>query len=139
MKCPECLFENDVSAHKCMNCGRRFRAPQGRKPAKRKSSCGYFWKYFEFRTLITPIVIKSIYMLGSMVITFAGLIAIVSPEVIRNYGGGYIDSLSNAILLLLGGNLVWRILCEGAILLFSLHEILTSMETRYEQLLRRLS
>jgi hypothetical protein len=28
------------------------------------------------------------------------------------------------------GNLVWRILCEGAILLFSLHELLVSIDTR---------
>jgi hypothetical protein len=28
------------------------------------------------------------------------------------------------------GNLVWRIMCEGAILLFSLHELLVGIDTR---------
>ena len=44
------------------------------------------------------------------------------------------------ILALIFGNLAWRMLCEGAILLFSLHEILVSLEdkadflaTHYEQ------
>ncbi len=34
------------------------------------------------------------------------------------------------ILALIFGNLAWRMLCEAAILLFSLHEILVSLEDK---------
>lgn len=139
MKCPECLFENDVSARKCMNCGHKFSSPRITKSAKRKPHSSYISDYFGFRSLITPLLIKIIYLLGSMVVTFTGIAVIVSPDTVSNYVGSYGPSLADGVLLLLGGNLVWRMLCEGAILLFSLHDMLVSIDARYEAQLRRLS
>ena len=50
---------------------------------------------------------------------------------------GPILSRVGGILVLLVGNLVWRMMCEGAILLFSLHELLVSIDTRAKALVRQ--
>lgn len=46
-------------------------------------------------------------------------------------------SLALGVAALVMGNLVWRIMCEGAILLFSLHELLVSIDTRTGLLVRQ--
>lgn len=133
MKCPQCLTENDVSATKCSICGHAF-TPQQVKPARYAS---FYAEYFAFRELVTPQLIKVVYIVGACFITAAGLLSILSPEALNEYEAGPILTRLGGIFVLLVGNLVWRMMCEGAILLFSLHELLVSIDTRAKALLLR--
>lgn len=126
MKCPECLGVNDYEATKCKSCGYRFTVETA-SPAVREGLVG---RYFGFRKLITPDLVKLTYLLGTLGITFIGIFAIVSPDIFTPHGGDSIRTRVMGILALIFGNLAWRMLCEGAILLFSLHEILVSLEDK---------
>lgn len=133
MKCPQCLAENDVSAMKCSACDHVF-APQRVKSTQYTS---FYAEYFAFRELVTPQLIKVVYIVGACFITAAGLVSILSPETLNEYDVGPILSRLGGVFLLLVGNLVWRMMCEGAILLFSLHELLVSIDTRAKGLVLR--
>ncbi len=133
MKCPQCLAENDVSATKCSACDHVF-APQRVKSMQYTS---FYAEYFAFRELVTPQLIKVVYIVGACFITAAGLVSILSPETLNEYDVGPILSRLGGVFLLLVGNLVWRMMCEGAILLFSLHELLVSIDTRAKGLVLR--
>ncbi len=133
MKCPQCLTENDVSAAKCSICEHAFAPRQG----KSTRYTSFYAEYFAFRELVTPQLIKVVYIVGACFITAAGLLSILSPETLNEYEAGPILTRVGGILVLLVGNLVWRMMCEGAILLFSLHELLVSIDTRARVLVRQ--
>jgi len=79
-------------------------------------------RYFEFRTLITPNIIKACYFFGAFIITALSIFLILSPE----EGKG----ITYGILILVFGNILWRVMCEVIILLFSLHDVAVSIEAR---------
>ena len=133
MKCPQCFTENDVSATKCSIREHAF-APQQVKSARYTS---FYAEYFAFRELVTPQLIKTVYIVGACFITAGGLLSILSPETLNEYEAGPILTRLGGIFVLLVGNLVWRMMCEGAILLFSLHELLVSIDTRAKALVRQ--
>jgi hypothetical protein len=126
MKCPQCLTENDASAMKCSMC-EQVLASQPVRPVRYLS---FYAEYFAFRELVTPQLIKVMYIAGACLITAAGILSILSPETLNKYETGPIITRFGGILVLLVGNLAWRMVCEGAILLFSLHELLVSLDTR---------
>ncbi len=126
MKCPQCFTENDASAMKCSVCEQVLNAPP-QKPVRYMS---FYAEYFAFRELVTPQLIKVIYFVGACFITAAGLLSILSPDALDEYMAGPIFTRLGGIAALVIGNLVWRLMCEGAILLFSLHELLVSIDTR---------
>jgi hypothetical protein len=133
MKCPQCMTENDTSATKCSVCAHTF-APQRGRPVMYIS---FYAGYFAFRELVTPHLIKVVYIVGACFITAAGVWSILSPETLSGYEADPILTRFGGIMVLLVGNLVWRMVCEGAILLFSLHEILVSLDNRVRVLVRR--
>lgn len=126
MKCPECLGVNDNEATKCKSCGYRF-TMQAASPEVHEGLVG---RYFGFRKLITPDLVKLAYLLGTLGITVICIFAIASPDIFTTHGGDSIRTRVMGILALIFGNLAWRMLCEAAILLFSLHEILVSLEDK---------
>jgi hypothetical protein len=97
----------------------------------------FYADYFAFRELVTPQLIKVVYLAGACFITAAGLLSIVSPDALEEYEVGPMFTRLGGIAALLVGNLVWRLMCEGAILLFSLHELLVSLDTRAGVLVRQ--
>jgi len=87
-----------------------------------------FTRFFSFRGMITPYLIKIIYPIGIIVILIE---AIVIPKQMF-----LLSAQMKVIMFLLifaGGNIGWRIVCEGMILLYSIHEILASMERNLKQ------
>lgn len=126
MKCPQCLTENDASATKCAVCEQALN-PQRAKSVRYMS---FYAEYFAFRELVTPQLIKVVYFVGAGFITAAGLLSILSPDALDEYTAGPIFTRLGGIAALVVGNLVWRLMCEGAILLFSLHDLLVSIDTR---------
>lgn len=133
MKCPQCFTENDASATKCLVCDQAL-SPQRVKSVRYPS---FYAEYFAFRELVTPQLIKVVYLVGACFITAAGILSIVAPGALEEYEGGPIVTRLGGIAVLLVGNLVWRMMCEGAILLFSLHEMLVSIDMRVGVLVRQ--
>lgn len=75
-------------------------------------------EFFGFRKMISTVFIKILYVVGALVLTIGG---IVMPFIDDEW---ILPGIGAVIL----GNLVWRVLCEGWILLFSMHEILGKIE-----------
>lgn len=77
--------------------------------------------FFSFRTMISTSLIKIIYVLGMTGFTIGGILKIIQGK----------DIFLGLCIVVLG-NLVWRIVCELWILLFSIHNILGSIERKME-------
>ena len=125
------------------------------KPAPKRAKRGGF---FAFRTMITGTLIKILYVVGMLLITFVGIYVIGQPfiggpdiislnvegmqEAIRTGAQGMegqtaaaTRDLDGALLrvavgvaIVIIGNIAWRIHCELFIIIFSIHEILGSIE-----------
>ena len=80
--------------------------------------------FFGFRKMITTGFIKAVYVVGAAILTFGGLIMILF--------GPSADSLSLKIgvLAVTIGNLVWRMICEGAIVFYRIHDTLESINCK---------
>lgn len=65
--------------------------------------------FFSFRKMVSSFIVKILYVLGLISITFTGIGVI--------FGW----NLMFGLLILIGSNLAWRLFCEAAILLFNLH------------------
>jgi hypothetical protein len=74
--------------------------------------------------MISVTAIKILYVMGIIVLTIAS-IAMVAKGADMRRGGG--ELIVGGIALFTLGNLFWRIICEGWILLFSLHEVTVSI------------
>jgi hypothetical protein len=127
MQCPECWLDNESDAKKCKGCGHKF-LPERTFTKRRTSGLG---DYFDFRELITPALIKLFYALGAFVLSAGSLISIFSPHIIGKQG---VDPV-RAVLFLILGNVLWRMVCEAVILIFSVHEVLVSLDQKAESLI----
>ena len=83
--------------------------------------------YFAFRNLIVPGIVKVMHVVGMLAFTGVG-----GYFLWRAYQGQFTDSNLTLIGLglLIGANVTWRMLCEGIILFFSMHDVLVSIERR---------
>src|SRR5262245_62157918 len=79
--------------------------------------------FFNFRYMVTPAVIKVIYILGVVLIS-VGSIGYISTGIFG--GGGIVASL----LFLVLGNIYWRVLMEVVMVLFGIHEGVRSIERK---------
>jgi hypothetical protein len=73
--------------------------------------------FLAFRRMVTPWLVRVVYVIGAVTLTAMGIALIVTPN--QNGHGG-----SVAIGLVIGtfGNLIWRVMCEGIIVLFGIYE-----------------
>jgi len=71
--------------------------------------------FLSFYKMFSTSFIKVIYVIGVLGVTLGGVFMMA-----RN------PPLGIAVLLL--GNMLWRIICEGWIVLFSIHELLASID-----------
>lgn len=74
------------------------------------------FEYITFEKMISSLLIKILHFIGLLSITIYGLYQIFQSDFIRG------------ILTVILGNLVWRIICESMIVIFSIHERLTSID-----------
>lgn len=93
--------------------------------------------FFSFRTLISNTIIQTVYVIGAVLITLGGLIMMAAPFLIRAVGQGTGSlgfqggaQIFAGFMTLVAGNLLWRLLCEGWILLFSMHDMMASIERK---------
>jgi len=84
-------------------------------------------EFFSFRKMISTEVIKDTYIVGMVILILGGIIIMFNPpgsnEVIGN-----INPIWAGIVVIVAGNVLWRVLCECLILFFSIHEVLISIE-----------
>jgi len=76
--------------------------------------------FLNFRYLITPVLVQGIYLLIALLITIAGLVTMFSGV----SGGGPLAGL----LIIVIGNLVWRIYMEFVMLFFRINEGIQRIE-----------
>lgn len=86
--------------------------------------------FLSFRTMITPGLIKVFYILGVIVLFVLPVAAltIVPKHAPGTLAGSSLLGEVNwawGLLIILLGNIAWRIFCENLILLFSIHQALT--------------
>jgi predicted RND superfamily exporter protein len=74
--------------------------------------------YLGFRKMISTELIKAVYLLGALAVLGLGVLLFVRGEP------------ALGVLVALGGNVVWRLICEAGILLFSIHDLLASIERK---------
>lgn len=79
--------------------------------------------FFSFRTMVSVGLIRILYLLGMIGLTLFGILIIVVPT-----QQPYVEKIVLGLLLLVPGNVLWRVFCEVWILLFSMHDILGSIE-----------
>ena len=78
--------------------------------------------FFAFRSMVSSLIIKILYVIGIISRTGYAHYLIFTGEFLIGTGA------------LLHGNLAWRLVCEGAIAIFSIHDVLVSIERKvYEE------
>jgi hypothetical protein len=96
--------------------------PEEEKPAEQPPQIwGENWleDFLTFKVMITPFLIKTIYLLGVAILILVGIYAMISgPNEARVIG----------LLVFTIGNLFWRVWCELAILFFRMHDLLRSID-----------
>jgi hypothetical protein len=92
-----------------------------------------FQAFLMFRIMITSWMIRAFYVLGALGITATSVWIVVQPSSdlallgVPGVEDPKIRVVAGLVYLVLG-NLMWRLSCEAAIILFSIHDILESLE-----------
>lgn len=74
--------------------------------------------FLSFQRMISVELIRGVYVLGALGLTVFGVTVILDGR------------LATGLLLIVGGNILWRLVCESGILLFSIHERLVSIDKK---------
>lgn len=72
--------------------------------------------FFSFRTMITPTLIRAIFILGLIFLLFTALLA--------PFQGNFFEGIAVSLMILIFGPLLLRVYCELMIVAFSIHECL---------------
>lgn len=76
--------------------------------------------FLAFKAMITPFYIKTIYLVGAVILILVGIYAMIAGERtgVRLLG----------LLVVTVGNIIWRIWCERVIVFFRMHDLLKSID-----------
>ena len=110
--CPKCGLKHDDNVKNC-DCGADLSEIISEEKKQKKSETLQSSKdagFFSFDTMISPTLIKIIYVIG--------IIAIIIAAIVMIFSGGFLYGLGLIIL----GNLLWRIICESSIILFKIYD-----------------
>ena len=80
--------------------------------------------FFGFRKMISTGFIKAVYAVGAAILTFGGLIMILFGSSVDS------SSLKIGVLAVTVGNLAWRMICEGVIVFYRIHDTLESINCK---------
>jgi len=85
-------------------------------------------EFLSFRKFISPIVIKILYLIGVVAIVLFGLyLFFMSFNLLRLSFGAFLIQFFGSILLIIFGNLSWRVGCEMMLLMFSMNDELKKL------------
>ncbi|GEM_PF-2420177 len=85
--------------------------------------------FFSFRKMITPSLIKILYVLGMFAIIISGIVFLL----LKAQDGPIIMALILPLFGIIILNIIWRIICESVILAFGIHELLVSIEKKLKR------
>jgi predicted RNA-binding Zn-ribbon protein involved in translation (DUF1610 family) len=127
MICPKCGTILRDDAKFCPNCGAIVKTENFREQGNSQSS-----GFFSFRQLITPSIIKFIYIIGMIIIIILGIVVMFTGMPGSSYGyyrdaGATAAQIFVGILIIVVGNFLWRVLCENIIIIFNIHDILNEI------------
>jgi hypothetical protein len=91
-----------------------------------------FDDFINFKMFITTTFMKIIYVIGAIIITLGSLVLMVGFSVPSLYYGLSLGSggILVGLVVLIFGNLGWRLLCEAIIVVFTIHERLVSIDSK---------
>lgn len=92
----------------------------------------YMSEYLSFKRFITPTFIMTIYILGALVVTIMSFLVMLGGFNVAGQGvslGGGIGIVVGIIMLIFG-NLAWRILCEYWVVQFRIYEEIAALNRR---------
>lgn len=103
-----------------------------------QKSSVFNWKDFlSFKTMITLKIIQIMYVVIAVIITIAGLVTMFSGGGSRGGYGGYggYGSLMpggffGGLLIIIFGNVIWRIWCELIIVFFRINKSLNNIDDK---------
>jgi hypothetical protein len=88
-------------------------------------------EYITFKKFITPTFIMIIYILGALVVTILSfLIMLGGAFTVQSFSMGGGIAILLGVLMLIFGNLFWRILCEYMIVQFRIYDELVSLNRK---------
>ncbi|MEO8403777.1 MAG: DUF4282 domain-containing protein [Chitinophagaceae bacterium] len=97
-------------------------------------STGFNWSdFFSFRKMIALQIMQILYVIVAVLITIAGLMMLFkgggSSRGYRDYGDGpFAGGTLMGLLILIFGNVFWRLWCEFMIVLFRINKTLTNID-----------
>ena len=98
--------------------------PREKKVVMEDENQGGFWS---FDKMVSGNLITILYVLGLIAIIISGIILIINGSNSR-YGGEMLIVIGVGIITI--GNLLWRIICEGMIVIFKIFEKLNQIEKK---------
>jgi hypothetical protein len=82
--------------------------------------------FFTFKKFVAPFLVKIVFWIGLLFIVLGMLGSLIGVGMIEGYGSIYTGfNIGHALLVLLVGALtilIWRVVCEIWIVLFSIHD-----------------
>ena len=83
--------------------------------------------FFSFQKMISATLIKIMYVIGLVLLTLSGIVLI-----IQGFSGDFLINLGEGLGVIIIGNLFWRMLCEGLIVIFSIHEAMVTIANKID-------
>ena len=130
MFCTKCGTKVEEGSTQCPQCGEAVGTQDANKgvtftlPPVKLPDKGQFRSFLSFDTMITPIIMKVLYVLGSIGIVIAMLFTMFS-------GGAAMFFLG--LLGLIVGLVVYRVLCEQMLLFFIINQKLSDIRDNTKQ------
>jgi len=88
-------------------------------------------EFLSFRKFISPIVVKILYLIGVIAIVLFGLyLFFMSFNYLGHNFGIFLMNFFGSILLIIFGNLSWRVGCEMMLLMFSMNDELKKLNNK---------
>lgn len=84
--------------------------------------------FFSFQKMISGTLIKVLYIIGLIVLTIGGIVLI-----IQGFSDEFLPNLAEGLGVIILGNLLWRMVCEGFIVIFSIHDAVIKISRNTER------
>jgi len=136
MFCSACGAELPEGTATCPQCGKAVAAPEnqnagGSQPGSSQplkpaglSSQGKMESFLDFDLMITPVIMRIIYMVGSVLIALGSLFAMFSGGLL-----GFLLGLIGGVFALV----YFRVICEILILFFKMHKDIVRIKNNTER------
>lgn len=91
------------------------------------NSKGSIGEFFAFQIMLSGVLVKISYIIGMVLISLWGIVMTFS---VIDFGIGAKRQFVEGVFILLLGNIMWRLICESAVVLFEIHKSLISIDKK---------